>query len=83
MNGQYLKAMDFHAAGKGHTIFFGGGKTPRSWFDRVHDGYTSKAPKPDASPNTMPAFRDSLTNEQIWLSLTYLHAVVNGDAGDK
>jgi mono/diheme cytochrome c family protein len=79
MAGQYLKAMDFHAGGKSHSIFFGGGGTPRKWFDRVHDGVASKSPKVDGSPNQMPPFRDTLTNEQIWLSLTYLHGVVAGE----
>ena len=80
MGEQYLKAMDFHASGKSHSIFFGGGRTPRKWFDRVHDGVTSATPKPDGSPNLMPPFRDTLTNEQMWLSLTYLHAVVTHEA---
>jgi mono/diheme cytochrome c family protein len=78
MNDQHLPAMDFHQGGKRHAIFFRGGATPRKWFDRVHDGYTSPTPKPDGTPNRMPPFRDALSNEQIWLSLTYLHGVVDG-----
>lgn len=78
MDGQYIKAMDFRAGGKSHAIFFRGGRTPRKWFDRVHDGITSPTPKTNGSPNQMPAFRETLSNEQLWLSLTYLHAVVTG-----
>jgi mono/diheme cytochrome c family protein len=76
--GQYLPAMDFRRPGRGHAIFFRGGRTPHKWFDRVHDGYTAETRRPDGSPIVMPAFRDTLSNEQIWLSLTYLHGVVQG-----
>jgi mono/diheme cytochrome c family protein len=74
--------MDFRRPGRGHAIFFRGGRTPRKWFDRVHDGYTAETPRPDGSRTVMPPFRETLSNEQIWLSLTYLHGVVEGRDAD-
>lgn len=37
------------------------------WFRKVHDGVVS-----DDAADVMPAFGDQLTNEQIWLTITYL-----------
>jgi len=42
------------------------------WFHKVHDGSTTDRRMPDGSYAGMPAMSEQLTNEQIWLALTWL-----------
>jgi len=42
------------------------------WFAKVNEGFKSDKGTPDGTPRVMPAQKDLLTREQIWLAITYL-----------
>ena len=69
-----LAKMDFHTFGKRFAITLHGG-APKKWFRRISDGYTSDVRNPDGTANAMPALRDVLAREQIWLAITYLQSL--------
>jgi mono/diheme cytochrome c family protein len=71
---QALPKMDFHTFGKRFAITLHGG-APKKWFRMISDGYTSDVRNPDGTVNAMPAFRDVLAREQIWLAITYLQSL--------
>lgn len=57
-----------------------GGPSPR-WFKKVRDGDGPVVEYSFGESRAMPAFAERLSNEQIWLALTYL-ASSKGDADD-
>ncbi len=69
-----IPRMDFHSPIKRMMITLHNG-APRAWFRKVSEGFTSKIRNPDGTPNTMTAFGDVLTREQIWLAITYLQSL--------
>lgn len=42
------------------------------WFKKIYEGSDSGKLAEDGEPRVMPAMKDKITNEQIWLSITYL-----------
>lgn len=56
------------------------GRAPASWFKKVSDGYTSKQVNPDGWHNAMPAMKQVLSREQIWLAMSYVEALAVGKA---
>lgn len=69
-----LPKMDFHSFDHRFAVTLHGG-APRTWFKKISEGYTSEVVNPDGSPNTMPAMKDVLAREQIWLAITYLQSL--------
>jgi len=69
-----LPRMDFHAFDKRFAATVHRG-APRAWFRKINDGYVSTIVNADGSTNSMPAFRDVLAREQIWLAVTYLQSL--------
>ncbi len=69
-----LPKMDFHSFGKrlASTLHRG---APRSWFRKIHGGYTSKVTGSGGEEYTMPACLELLAKEQIWLAITYLQSL--------
>ena len=63
--------MDFHGWGKRFSLTYFG-STPGKWVSSVRYGKESRHLDAKGEPYKMPAFRESLSNEQIWLALTYL-----------
>ena len=51
------------------------GGAPKTWFQKINDGYTAQATNPDGTPIAMPPFRDVMAREQIWLTITYLQSL--------
>jgi mono/diheme cytochrome c family protein len=58
--------MNFHRFGVRFAVTLHGG-APRKWFDRISNGVVG--------PPAMPAFKDTLAREQIWLTVTYLQSL--------
>ena len=52
-------------------VVFSGG-VPGDWFEAVRDGKGPQVQYEEGPARAMPAYRDRLANEQIWLVLTYL-----------
>lgn len=48
---------------------------PRSWFQKITEGYVSEDSDGDAASVVMPAFGDTLAREQVWLVITYLQSL--------
>jgi len=55
------------------------GGAPGEWFEDVRDGHGSQVRYSQGQTRAMPAFRDRLSNEQIWLVLTFLAGSGDGD----
>lgn len=69
-----LATLDFHSFSKRFAATIHGG-APKAWFQKINEGVTSDTLGPDAKPLAMPAFRDVLAREQIWLTITYLQSL--------
>ena len=69
-----LDNMDFHSFSKRFAATLHGG-APKTWFQKINDGYTAQATNPDGTPIAMPPFRDVMAREQIWLTITYLQSL--------
>lgn len=65
---------DFHAFGRRVAVTLHRG-APRSWFSKIRDGHGPVVSYPDGPSTAMPAFGDKLSNEQIWLAITYLQSI--------
>lgn len=65
---------DFHAFGKRIAVTLHGG-APRSWFDKISNGHGPYVEYPTGRARAMPAFKDTLAREQIWLVITYLQSL--------
>ncbi|MEP0847087.1 MAG: cytochrome c [Phycisphaerae bacterium] len=65
---------DFHAPPTRLAVWLHRG-APRSWFRKIRDGSGPLVSYPDGERTAMPAFRSSLSNEQIWLVVTYLQSL--------
>jgi len=65
---------DFHSPAKRFAVTLHGG-APRAWFAKIHDGYGPRVKYPTGETTAMPAFGDQLSNEQIWLVVTYLQSI--------
>ncbi len=75
----YRPAMDFRRFGRRFGVTLHGG-APRKWFGVIADGVTVAAEDNKAGmPLEMPAYRDELAREQIWLVVTYLQSFESGD----
>jgi len=48
---------------------------PHKWFRVIRDGSGDVVDYPDGPSTAMPAFRDKLAREQIWLAITYLQSL--------
>lgn len=64
------RTQDFHAFGKRFAVTLHGG-APRAWFQKISEGYGTSAHGRPA----MPAFKNVLAREQIWLVITYLQSL--------
>ena len=64
-------AQDFTASVVRLGVALRNGPQP-AWFTAVHDGAGPIVEYADGPSQAMPAFADTLSNEQIWLVLTYL-----------
>lgn len=69
-----VQLSDFHGFAKRFAVTLHRG-APRTWFRKTHDGSTRAAANPDGTHAVMPAFRDTLAREQIWLAITYLQSL--------
>lgn len=67
-------APDWHSPIKRFAITTFGGAAGE-WFARIHDGYGPMVEYSFGKRNAMPAFKDRLTREQIWLAVTYLQSL--------
>jgi len=65
---------DFHAFDKRFAVTLHRG-APRAWFHKIRDGHGPIVEYPDGPSTAMPAFGDTLSNEQIWLAVTYLQSL--------
>lgn len=65
---------DFHAPGTRFAVWLHRG-APRAWFKKIRDGAGIRVAYPDGESTAMPPFRDQLSNEQIWLVITYLQSL--------
>lgn len=65
---------DFHAFDKRFAATVHGG-APRTWFAKIRDGHGGIVQYPDGPGCAMPAFGKTLSNEQIWLAITYLQSL--------
>lgn len=48
---------------------------PRKWHRVIRDGSGDPLDYPEGKSSAMPAFKDQLTREQIWLVITYLQSL--------
>lgn len=69
-----LSTLDFHSFSKRFAATIHGG-APKAWFLKINEGFNSETIGPDGKPLAMPAFRDVLAREQIWLTITYLQSL--------
>ena len=69
-----LSTLDFHSFSKRFAATIHGG-APKAWFQKINEGFTSETAGPDGRPLAMPAFRDVLAREQVWLAITYLQSL--------
>ncbi|RJP36939.1 MAG: cytochrome c [Phycisphaerales bacterium] len=67
-------ATDFKTFGKRLAATLHRG-APRKWFRVIRDGDGDVVAYPDGESTAMPAFGDQLTQEQIWLAITYLQSL--------
>lgn len=65
---------DFHAFDKRFAATLHGG-APRTWFQKISNGYGDEVEYPDGRGPAMPAFGQTLAREQIWLVITYLQSL--------
>jgi mono/diheme cytochrome c family protein len=65
---------NFHAFDKRLAVTLHRG-APRAWFAKIRDGHGPVVEYPDGPSTAMPAFGDELSNEQIWLAITYLQSI--------
>ena len=71
-NGESLMGIkDFSSPEMRSAIALDPGR-PAKWYPKVANGSASGRVMPDGTPADMPAMRDRLTREQIWLALTWL-----------
>lgn len=69
--------MNFHDGSKRGLLKMTG-RAPKSWIESLRNGVTSKTVVA-GKPLVMPTVQPTLTNEQMWLAVTYLETVVLGD----
>lgn len=69
--------MNFHDGSKRGLLKMTG-RAPKSWIESLRNGVTSKTVVA-GKPLAMPTFQPTLTNEQMWLAVTYLETVVLSD----
>lgn len=65
---------NFHAFDKRLAATLHGG-APRAWFAKIRDGHGQIVQYADGPSTAMPAFGGMLSNEQIWLAITYLQSL--------
>ncbi|MBI4581235.1 MAG: cytochrome c [Planctomycetes bacterium] len=74
---------DFHAFDKRFAVTLHGG-APRAWFHKISEGSgptvqyrpsRASGSNDDGASTAMPAFKDSLAREQVWLVVTYLQSL--------
>lgn len=65
---------DFHAFDKRFAVTLHRG-APRAWFAKIHGGFGEVVQYPDGPSTAMPPFANTLSNEQIWLAITYLQSL--------
>lgn len=65
---------DFHAFDKRFAVTLHGG-APKAWFAKIRDGHGEVVQYPSGPSTAMPPFGDTLSNEQIWLAITYLQSL--------
>lgn len=69
--------MNFHDSSKRGLLRMTG-RAPKSWIESLRNGVTSKTVVA-GKPLVMPTFQPTLTNEQMWLAVTYLETIVLND----
>lgn len=69
-----LATLDFHSFSKRFAATIHGG-APKAWFLKINEGFNSETTGLDGKLLAMPAFRDVLAREQIWLTITYLQSL--------
>lgn len=69
--------MNFHDGSKRGLLKMTG-RAPKSWIESLRNGVTSKTVVA-GKPLAMPTFQPTLTNEQMWLAVTYLETIVLND----
>lgn len=67
-------ANDFHAPGQRFASTLHRG-APRRWFNSIMNGYGVMVDYPDGKSPAMPAFKERLSREQVWLVITYLQSL--------
>lgn len=65
---------DFHAAGTRFVVLLHRG-APRTWFRKIRDGAVALVTYADGESTAMPAFLGTLSNEHIWLVVTFLQSL--------
>ena len=65
---------DFHAFDKRFAVTLHGG-APRAWFEKISNGHGETVNYPGGPSPAMPAFKDVLAREHIWLAITYLQSL--------
>jgi len=65
---------DFHAFAKRFAVTLHRG-APRAWSRKIRDGTGPVVSYPDRTTTAMPPFDGVLSNEQIWLAVTYLQSL--------
>ncbi len=60
--------------GKRFAVTLHGG-APRAWFKKISEGFGAPVTYPTGPGTAMPAFKDVLAREQIWLVITYLQSL--------
>lgn len=78
-----IPSKSFHTPAKRFAVWLHRG-APHAWFRKIHDGAGPRVSYPDGENTAMPAFADTLSNEQIWLVVTYLQSLdaYTGPAAD-
>lgn len=74
MAGPDAKIRNFHSPATRFAVTLHGG-APRKWFRAIHDGAGTPPPTASGHATPMPAFGQTLSNEQIWLVITYLQSL--------
>jgi mono/diheme cytochrome c family protein len=71
-----MPSMDFHRAGVRFAVTLHGG-APKRWFRTIRDGTVAEVESEDGTPLRieMPAYEGRLSNEQVWLVVTYLQSL--------
>ncbi|MBI5865637.1 MAG: cytochrome c [Planctomycetes bacterium] len=65
---------DFHAFDKRFAVTLHRG-APKAWFAKIRDGHGPTIEYPSGPSSAMPPFGQTLSNEQIWLVITYLQSL--------